>query len=85
MGVVFCLRAHCGLNLGGEVAGVLTAVISGSCLVPAAATEDEVNLDFFLSRFSAFATARNSGKLDQLYSYILEEYTLRYELLTALH
>jgi hypothetical protein len=52
------------------VAGVLTAVISGSCLVPAAATEEEVNLDFVLSCFSACATARNSGTLYQLYRYI---------------
>lgn len=67
------------------MAGVLTAAISGSCLVPAAANE-EVNLDFLLSCFSACATARNSGKLDQLYRYI-EEYTLRHVglLLTALH
>jgi len=50
MGVVFYLRAHCGLNLGGGVAGVLTAVISGSCLVPAA-TNEEVNLDFFYPAF----------------------------------
>jgi hypothetical protein len=85
MGVVFCLRAHCGLNLGGLVTGVLTAVISRSCLVPAATNEEEVNLDFFLSCFSAFATVRNSGKLDQLYRYI-EEHTLRRVdlLLTAL-
>ena len=74
MGVVFCLGAHCELNLGGGVAGVLTAVISGPCLVPAAANK-EVNLDFFLSCFSEFATARNSGKLDQQYRHI-EEYTL---------
>jgi hypothetical protein len=66
MGVVFNLRANCGLNLGGGVGGVLTAVISGPCIVPAATNEQEVNLAFFLARFSAFATARNSGKLDQL-------------------
>jgi hypothetical protein len=84
MGVVLCLRAHCGLSLGGGVTGVLTAVFSGPCLVPAATNEEEVNLFFFLSCFSAFATARNSGKLDQLYRYI-EEYTLRHALLTALH
>jgi hypothetical protein len=83
MGVVLGLRAHCGLNLGGGVAGLLTAVISGPCLVPTATNEEEVNLDFILSCFSAFATARNSEKLDQLYRYI-EEYTLRHVLLTAL-
>jgi hypothetical protein len=54
----------------GRVAGVLTAVISGPGLVAAATNEEEVSLDFFLSCFSAFATARNSGKLDQLYRYI---------------
>ena len=59
MGVVFCLRAHRGLNLGGEVARVLTAVISGSCLVPAA-TNEEVNLEFFLSCFSARETDRQT-------------------------
>jgi hypothetical protein len=69
MGAVFYLRAHCGLNLGRGVAGVLTAVISVPCLVPAAVNEQEINLAFFLSCLSAFATARNSGKLDQLHRY----------------
>jgi len=59
MGVVFCLRAHCGLNLGGGVAGVLTAVINGSCLVTAATNEEEVNLGFFLSCFSAYIIQAN--------------------------